>query len=440
MIKPRRHQIAAMNFHRSNPYLGTFLWHGMGSGKTLETLWIAREHLAKLRQQGVVAPKFMVVIPKSAVPTWRKECHTNTPDLVKDMIIYPYSQLSKARNMLQYVDVRLLAFDESHYLKSPETNRVQSLSEFLTKLGTQGGCFVGGRILMLTGTPMPNGGHELYTTWAICASRNIAEAASRLVDEDRYKKWKVTFAAEKQTRWETRRGGTKFGTKHEGVNNTDKLMECMGPITHYVRTADCVDLPDKQEIHVDLALADDKLLKDADIEKPEAYMALLERLSRAKAPYLMEWVKEYLESNTEQLVIFSHYTAPIYELQKKYPKDLVIITGKETGAEREANIAAFQSGKVRAIAMSYKCGGESLNFQNCNVSVYAGWTWTDAGIKQAIARTHRSGQNKKTLHYFLTSGENDSRLLSLVRRKEEATSTVEALMYENNQPELGDFL
>lgn len=429
-----------MEFYKKNPYLGTFLWHGVGSGKTLSALWIARFHMALCRANGAVAPKFMVVIPKSAVPTWRKECHANTPDLVRDMILYPYSQLSKAKGALNYADVRLIIFDESHYIKSPETNRAKHLAEFFQALGTVGGKFEHGKILALTGTPMPNGAHELYTTWAMCASPNILEAAARLVDADRYDRWKITFSQDKKTRWETRRGGTKHGTKYEGVKNADKLMDYMGPISHYVRTLDCVDIPDKQEIHVDLDLPDDKLLKDANIEKPEAYMALLERLARAKAPYLMDWVKDYLDSNRDQLVVFSHYTAPLYELKERHPKDVVLITGKETGEVRNKNIAMFQEGKVRVIAMSYKSGGESLNFQNCSVSVYAGWTWTDAGIKQAIARTYRGGQNKKTLHYFLTSGAEDSRILGLVRRKEEATSTVEDLMYLNNQPDLGDFI
>jgi SNF2 family DNA or RNA helicase len=439
MIKPRAHQIEAMNFHKTNKYLGSLLWHGMGLGKTLTTLWLAREHMAKMRAQGVPAPKFMVILPKSAVPTWRVECHKHTPELVRDMIIYPYSQLSKASKMLNYVDIRMIAFDESHYLKSPETDRVKILGEFLSKLGTNGGMFKGGRVLLLTGTPMPNSAAELYTTWALCSTESIIESAKRLVDVSRFDKWKRTFAQAKEKTWKTRYGQEK-GTSYEGVANSDKLQKLISPICHYRRVADCIDLPNKEEIHIDLGLEDDRLLADADIEKPEAYMAVLERLSRAKTPYLMEWVKDYLATGNGQLVVFSNYVEPIRGLKEKHSKDVVLITGDESGAERAANLKAFQDGKIRIIAMSYKCGSESLNLQNAYVSLYHGYPWTDSAVKQAMARTHRQGQKERTLHYFLTSGENDSRILTLVRKKEEATTEVEDLLLEVSTLGLDSFI
>lgn len=443
MFKPRRHQLEAIEFHRRNPNIGTLLYHKMGLGKTATTLWIARDHMAEMRAKGVSSPKFMVIVPKSAVPTWRVECHRLTPDLVKDMVIYPYSQLNKAVKMLKYVDIRMIAFDESHYLKAPSTNRVKTLCGFLKELGESDTKFSGGRLLFLTGTPMPNGAAELYTTWALCSGTKLTESAERALDEDSYEKWKVSYSEPKKKRFETWRG-TKTATTFEGVANIDLLMKLMAPITHYKRVEDCIDVPDSQEIHIDLGLPDDRLLKDADIEEPEAYMALLERLARAKAPYLIEWVEDFLQNGSEQLVVFSLHTKPLYDLQQKHPKDVVLITGKESGAVRSDNLKRFQEGKVRIIAMSYKAGSESLNLQNAYISLYSGWFWHDAGIKQAMARTKRSGQTKKTLHYFLTSGENDSRLLTLVRRKEEATTLVESKLISTAHtvptPTLGDFI
>ena len=127
--KPRRHQADLMEFHRKSKMIGTLAWHGMGLGKTLSTLWLTREHLALLRQSGVKAPKAIVILPKSAVPTWKVECHSKTPDLLSSLIIYPYSQLHNAIRSLKYIDVRMLIFDESHYLKSPDTNRIRTLAD-----------------------------------------------------------------------------------------------------------------------------------------------------------------------------------------------------------------------------------------------------------------------------------------------------------------------
>lgn len=431
IIKPRQHQSELMQFHKTSKMIGTLAWHGMGLGKTLSTLWLARDHLAKLRQQGIKAPKFMVIVPKSAVPTWKVECHTHTPDILSSMVIYPYSQLHNAVKSLKYMDIRMIVFDESHYLKSPETNRIRALSDFLAEMGKVTGQFKDGRIMLLTGTPMPNAATELYTSWVLCTSPTIEEASKRLLDTVRFENWKRTFSKKKEIAWTKGKNGRKKSmkaNKWEGVANEDKLQQLLSPFVHYRRVEDCIDLPDKQEIAIDLGLPDDKLLADANIEEPEAYMALLERLARAKTPYMMEWVDDYLDAGDQQLLVFANYRFPLEEMREKFPKHVRLITGAETAADRAKNLKDFKDGLFRVLGMTFKCGSESLNLQNAFVSLYHGYPWTDGAVKQAMARTHRSGQARKTLHYFLTSGHNDQRILSLVRAKEEATTKVEDML------------
>jgi SNF2 family DNA or RNA helicase len=431
IIKPRRHQSELMQFHKSSKMMGTLAWHGMGLGKTLSTLWLARDHLAMLRKQGIKAPKFMVIVPKSAVPTWKVECHNQTPDLLTSMVIYPYSQLHNAVKSLKYMDVRMLVFDESHYLKSPATNRVEKLSDLLSEMSKINGKFENGKIIMLTGTPMPNAATELYTSWVICTSPNIEEASKRLRDPVRFDNWKRTFSKQKQITWTKGKGNrktTRKSNRWEGVANEDKLQQLLAPFVHYKRVEDCLDLPDKQEIPIDLGLPDDKLLEDANIEEPEAYMALLERLARAKTPYMMEWVDDYLHAGDQQLLVFAQYRFPLEEMRERFPSHVRLITGAETAEDRAKNLSDFKAGKFRVLGMTFKCGSESLNLQNAFVSLYHGYPWTDGAVKQAMARTHRSGQARKTLHYFLTSGQNDQKILALVRAKEEATTKVEDLL------------
>lgn len=443
IIKPRKHQADLMQFHKHSKMLGTLVWHGMGLGKTLSTLWLAREHLANLRKKGVKAPKFMVIVPKSAIPTWKVECHKHTPDLLSSMSIYPYSQLHNAIRSLKYIDVRMLIFDESHYLKSPQTNRIRSLSNFLKEMSQVTGKFEHGRIMMLTGTPMPNGAAELYTSWAACTSPNLEEASKRLLDATRYENWKRSFSRKKEIAWTKGRGSRKRSMKAnrwEGVANEDKLQQLLAPFVHYKRVEDCIDLPDKQEIAIDLGLPDDKLLEDANIEEPEAYMALLERLARAKTPYMMQWVDDYLHAGDQQLLVFAQYRFPLEEMREKFPNHVRLITGAELAADRAKNLADFKEGKYRVLGMTFKCGSESLNLQNAFVSLYHGYPWTDGAVKQAMARTHRSGQDKKTLHYFLTSGHNDQRILSLVRSKEEATTKVEDMLVQETKLTLDTLL
>ena len=165
-------------------------------------------------------------------------------------------------------------------------------------------------------------------------------------------------------------------------------------------------------------------------------MALLERLSQAKTPYMMDWARDFLAAGDEQLVVFSNYTKPLLELKDKFKKHVRIIIGSEGDEARAQNLHDFQQGKVRILAMSYQCGSESLNLQNAYHSLYHGYPWTDGKLKQAIARTRRQGQKNTSFHNFLTSGHNDQRILGLVRSKEAATTTVENLLLGQGAPTL----
>jgi hypothetical protein len=434
MYTPRAHQIEGMDFHRASQFMGSLIWHGMGLGKSSLALWLAEEHIGRLKKLGVKTPKFVVFCPKSALPTWRAECRKFTPSLYRDMILFPYSQMNKAIRMVDYIDARMITFDESHYLKSPSTNRVKGLSEFLRRMGKMSGRFEHGRMLFLTGTPMPNNAAEIYSTWAIATAPNVTTAADRLIDEVKFDLWRNTYTRVEVKTWKIgknkspenqRRGVAKT---FQGVDNSEQFAQLIGPITHFKRVEDCIDLPEKQEVMVDLGLPDDKLLANASLEQPEAYMALLERLSRAKTPHMIEWVKDFLEGTQEQLVVFATHVFALRALQDAFPNHVKLIIGELSTGERTRHLTEFQNSKFRVLALSYQCGSESLNLQNASKALYLGYPWTDGKLKQAMARIYRQGQKNATMHYFLTSGECDQRILRLVRTKEEATNTVENLL------------
>jgi hypothetical protein len=193
-----------------------------------------------------------------------------------------------------------------------------------------------------------------------------------------------------------------------------------------------MDLPQKQVIPVDLNLPDDKLLQDANIEEPEAYMALLERLGRAKTPHMIDWIRDYLHVGSGQLVVFSTYIFPLEEAQAKFKGKMRLITGKLSNYERGKVLADFQQGKFKVLGLSYGAGAEALNLQNCNTTLYLSYPWTWGKVSQAMARTYRSGQLKKTLHYFLTSGHNDVRIFNKVMMKKEAMDIVEEHMQDGS--------
>lgn len=425
-VKLFQHQQDGYNFSMSNQYPGTLFWHEMGLGKTLTALIVLRSLLANLRAGGATCPKVIVLLPKSMLYQWKTETQKFTPDIYSDIIYLPYSQLKKATQLVMYYDIRAIVMDESHYMKSQGTNRISDFADFLCAIGNSPGQFLGGKYLSLSGTPMLNHAAELYTTWSLLTSSSPFQAADRMKDEGKYEKWKQSFTKSKVKSWKTKHGGVKYGQDSpEGVANTDLFNQLIGPVVHYRRAKDCLDLPNKQEIEIDLGLEDDKLLADAGIEEPEAYMAVLERLARAKTPHAINWIETFLKGSQEQLVVFSPYKFPLYEIEQKYGKKTTMVTGDQNDLQRRQNMGAFQEGKKRIFLTTYRAGGVGLNLQNAHNSLYLGYPWTPGDIKQAMARTHRQGQMTRTLHYFLTSGANDSRIFGLIRKKEEAISAVE---------------
>jgi hypothetical protein len=424
--------------------MGSMAWHQMGLGKTLSCLWEARHLMATLRQGGATAPKFMVVCPKSAVPTWKVECYQETRDLMNDMIIVPYSQLHNVSKKLKYYDLRMIIFDESHKLKGTDTERIRHLATFMDEVGKINNQFRGGRIILATGTPLPNHAAELYTSWALCSAKHPVQAAEWITDAVRIDQWKHTFAKRQEISWVVGKGKPQaqqkrgHAVKLTGVDNEDKLWALMNPIVHYV-PLDTSTLPPKQVNPVDLSLPDDDLLRDADLSRPEAYMALVERLARAKTPYMMQWVEDWLASTSEQLIVFAMNRYPIDQLKAKFPKKVRLIVGSGEGssaADRAANLADFQAGKFQVLAMTYAAGSESLNCQNCAYSLYLGYPWNSAMLDQAMARTYRQGQKRPTSHYVLTSGENDRRILHLVISKKETTERVQHLLLHGPDSEM----
>lgn len=464
MKQPQPWQIDFAQFHRrigryaNRPdlpmgLLGSMAWHGMGRGKTLSCLWEAADLIQRLRNGGVIAPKFMVICPNSAVHTWQKECFAELPYLKDFMIVKPYSQLHNVVKSLKYIDLRMIIFDESQAMKSAETNRIKAVAEFMRVAGTLNNQFAHGRVILATGTPLPNHAAELYTSWAICGSPNIVEAADRLLDRKRIDNWTKSFAKKIEMNWVTGKGKPKgqqkfgHGVKYQGVDNEGMLQQLLKPFVHFVEGSG--DLPEPKIIEIDLNLADDVLLKNANIEKPDAYMSVVAKLAEAKTPYMLDWVSDFIANNPKkQLIVFAMNRHPLTKLKEKFPKHVELVVGPTDGmtnAQRNENLTNFQNGKIQVLAMTYACGAESHNLQMCKVSLYHGFPWNDAKRRQAIARTARQGQAETTLHYFLMSGENDHKILCDVIAKGETEKKVEALVqgdidFSVKKKSLADFL
>lgn len=153
-----------------------------------------------------------------------------------------------------------------------------------------------GKILPITGTPIPNDGAEIYVNFWTVASPTIYEAISKILDYGNFEKFRAMFTNQSTASVKQRDPFSPTGfsyrqvTKYEGVADEERFFKLIAPYTHYRRAEDCIDLPEMQDIPINLSIPDDDLLKNANVEKPDFYMAKLERIATAKTPYAVAWL------------------------------------------------------------------------------------------------------------------------------------------------------
>lgn len=164
-------------------------------------------------------------------------------------------------------------------------------------------------------------------------------------------------------------------------------------------------------------------------------MSKLERIATAKTPYAVAWLEEFFKLD-QQIVIFSLFTKGLRVLEQTFQGKIKLITGAESQVERAQTIIAFQTGKLKGIAMSYGAGAESLNLQNASNTLYLNFPWHDDKLSQAMARTYRSGQVNRTNHYFLFSGENDQACYERVLEKRSFNESLRERLRQGITPKI----
>lgn len=89
-------------------------------------------------------------------------------------------------------------------------------------------------------------------------------------------------------------------------------------------------------------------------------------------------------------------------------------------------IDAFRTGPARVLILTYPVGAEGLNLTCANHVVLAEVWWNSAVTDQAIARAHRHGQKKRTVHVWklITNGTLEDSIVSLCEHKSDLSRVV----------------
>ena len=124
----------------------------------------------------------------------------------------------------------------------------------------------------------------------------------------------------------------------------------------------------------------------------------------AKAQFVTDFLKMLLEAD-EKILVFAYHHA-VFDIYHEELKDYhpVEITGRQSAAEKDANVRRFMEGDTNICMVSLRAAA-GLNLQRATCVVFGELDWSPAIHSQAEDRAHRIGQKDSVLCYYLVAKE-----------------------------------
>lgn len=327
-----------------------------------------------------------------------------------DVIVLPDSLLDKdlIHDFLRGQDFGVLVVDEAHRFKNSEAVRTKNLFGKIAPLIP--------KIVLLSGTPIPNRPMELYAP--------LSNLAHNVIDFLSYPEYGVKFCAGHKK---------KFGWDYSGSSNADELSRKIhGTFMLRKMKAEVLQelAPKEERVTVMGGVVNPELKKiTATIKRkgitPEGMLKVLGEYAKmrtlvgmAKVPLALEFVADILENTNESILLFAWHhevMAALLTGLKKYKP--VEINGKTPMRDRAEAEKEFQNKKSRVLIGQIQCM-VGLNLTAATRVVFAEFSWVPADNDQASDRAHRIGQKDSvTVDYLALAKTLDEDILETLLRK-----------------------
>lgn len=344
-----------------------------------------------------------------------------------------------AETILGQATFDLGIFDEAHFLKSFGAARTQRIYD------PRGVAYRCAKVLLLTGTPTPNGAQELYshlvTFWPQLIQIRSRHGAPRPMS---------------QAEWDERVTVTKpsiFGPRYIGNMNASMVKGILDQVMIRRTKKDVLpELPPvvARDIPLDLSLMDlnltletrqlhakltaalsrckdntDEMLRQLRLapNHPDAVplASLRRQLANAKVDAVVEWVAPRLDNNSAaKFVFFGWHVAALERLHARLAQySPVLLTGDTNDKGRAEAIQSFQDNpRCRVFVGQLAACGTAVTLTAGSECAFIECAWTPGTNEQAIGRLHRLGQRDSVLASFLyVPGTVDETVMKVFRRK-----------------------
>lgn len=395
----------------------------MGLGKTLQALgWLALNPRAR---------PAIVVCPANCKFNWRAEIKEHTymkcevlegkkPYLItRDIAIINYEIIGQWKDQIARMAPRALILDECHYVKNRQTKRTKACRQLARRCRY---------VLPMSGTPIVNRPLEFFPVLNMIRPREF----------DSFWKYVMRYCKPKH-----RFGGWDF----TGASHTDELHDRVSEFM-IRRTKEEVlpELPQKQrsKLIVDIdnrgeynRAQEDFLnwyesLRGSEAREKAAKAETMVRVGQLKRLAALgkfhaaeQWVKDFLETTGEKLVIFCHHKSVFQLLYQAFHK--IAAVGGKAGIRRQHEIERFQKDRKCKIYLgSLKADGQGITLTAASTVLFLELGWTPGEHVQAEDRVYRIGQkaNHVDIYYMLARHTIDRYVWETIKGKKQVLGEI----------------
>lgn len=402
-MKPYPYQLEGIDFLRSHSR--AYLADEMGLGKTVQSLVAVADE-----------DRVLVIAPAAALGNWRKEIVTWGNGQHFDVMSYADRRLRDGD--VDGSTYGAVILDEAHYLKSRKAKRTRYV--FDVAKGSP-------RVILLSGTPMPNNATELWTMFDALWP-DMLDGRNHT-----FHKWLNHF-----TRWRP----TKYGPKVYGHKNAVELKHMLESVMLRRKLRDvALDLPSlRVTLHTLPAVSEfTRGLDDAarltlaemaaEEAQTDASISRIRRLLGAlKAPMIAETLRTELSERQYNKIVVLYYHKDVGNTLEAALESFGVVRmdGSTPATKRQGMIDAFTDDSgVRVFLGQQQSAGEALNLQAASEVVLVEPAWTPDANRQAIKRVHRIGQKDPCrARMFGVEGTLDEAVMKVILLKTQLQTTV----------------
>ena len=423
------YQKYGVDFIINNPISALMLECGLG--KTITTLTAVSD----LMYDYFEISKVLIIAPlRVGLSVWKQECDKweQLKYLRCSIAVGSVSERQKAmqsdadvyiinRENVEWLvknypfDFDMVVIDELSSFKSHQSKRVRALRKVRPKVG---------RIVGLTGTPVPNGLMDLW------AEINLLDMGERL---GRY----ITRYRDEYFKPDKRNGAIVYSYKPL-PDAEERIYGKISDICVSMKAADYLEMPERVDNIIEVGMNDKETamykrlekemllpFADGDIDAVNAASLSNKLLQLANGAVYDEngkvrKIHSRKLDELEDLIEAANGKPVLVYYSYKHDRDRISERFNAREIKDDKDISEWNAGKIQlAIAHPASCG-HGLNLQSGGSTiVWFGLTWSLELYQQANARLYRQGQkNTVVVHHIITKGTVDEKVMTALKNKD----------------------